>query len=186
MAVTRILAFLLYCFVSITPALCAASQTDVRLDKLFTRLLTPKDIAEAQQLEKLIWSIWKLSENESVTLLMQQGEAAMNAGDFESALEKFNEMVKLAPEFAEGWNKRATIFFLIENYRASLADINRTLALEPRHFGALAGLGLVWDALNEKMKALEAYRSALEIHPHLYGVKYRIEQLVKELEGQPI
>jgi tetratricopeptide (TPR) repeat protein len=117
---------------------------------------------------------------------MQQGEEAMGAGDFATALQTFNAMVKLEPDFAEGWNKRATVHYLIDNYNASVADVQRTLALEPRHFGALSGLGLIYDALEEKKKALEAYRSALAVHPHLFGVKLRIKQLSKEIEGQRI
>ena len=183
---TRALAIILFCISIITPGLCTASQTDQRLDELFARLLVTKNIAEAQQIEKFIWSIWKISDRKSTNLLMQQGETAMNAGDFEAALHAFDKLVKMEPEFAEGWNKRATIFYLINNYQASIADIERTLVLEPRHFGALSGLGLVCDALDEKRKALEAYRSALEIHPYLFGVKHRIKRLAKELEGQPI
>jgi tetratricopeptide (TPR) repeat protein len=110
----------------------------------------------------------------------------MGAGDFLTALQTFNAMVKLEPDFAEGWNKRTTVLYLIDNYDASVADVQRTLALEPRHFGALSGLGLIYDALEEKKKALEAYRSALKIHPHLFGVEMRIEQLSKEIEGQRI
>ena len=186
MVMARILTLILLCAVFIAPAIGVAGQTDDRLNELFERLHVTQDPAEAQQLEQIIWVIWKRSELESTNILMQQGEEAMNAGDFTTALQTFNAMVKLEPEFAEGWNKRATIHYLIDNYAASVADVERTLALEPRHFGALAGLGLVYDSMHEKKKALEAYRSALEIHPNLFGVQIRIEQLSKEIEGQKI
>lgn len=186
MVMARILTLIMLCAVFIAPAIGVAGQTDDRLNELFERLHVTQDPAEAQQLEQIIWVIWKRSELESTNILMQQGEEAMNAGDFTTALQTFNAMVKLEPEFAEGWNKRATIHYLIDNYAASVADVERTLALEPRHFGALAGLGLVYDSMHEKKKALEAYRSALEIHPNLFGVQISIEQLSKEIEGQKI
>ena len=182
----RTIAFMFLLLFAITPAVGLAGQTDDRLNELFARLQATNDPIEAKQLEQIIWLIWKRSEMEGTNILMEQGEEAMGAGDFKTALQTFNAMVKLEPDFAEGWNKRATVFYLIDNYRASVADVQRTLALEPRHFGALAGLGLVYDALEEKKKALEAYRSALAIHPHLFGVQMRIEQLSKEIEGQPI
>ena len=182
----RKLAFIFLFLFAVTPTIGIAGQTDDRLDELFARLLATNDPVEAQQLEQIIWLIWKRSEKESINILMQQGEEAMNSGDFATALQTFNAMVNLEPEFAEGWNKRATVHYLIDNYNASVADVERTLVLEPRHFGALAGLGLVYDALKEKKKALEAYRSALAIHPHLFGVKLRIDQLTKEVEGQRI
>ena len=182
----RKFAFMLLLLFAVMPTIGMAGQTDDRLNELFARLQVTDDPVEAKQLENLIWLIWKRSEKESINILMQQGEEAMNAGDFLTALQSFNAMIELEPEFAEGWNKRATVFYLIDNYRASVSDVQRTLALEPRHFGALAGLGIVYDALKEKKKALEAYRSALAIHPHLFGVELRIEQLVKEVEGQRI
>jgi tetratricopeptide (TPR) repeat protein len=178
---TRIFTLMLLFAFLIAPTLGAAGQMDDRLNELFARLHVTEDPTEAQELENITWAIWKRSEMASINILIQQGEEAMNAGDFATALQTFNAKVKLEPDFAEGWNKRATIHYLIDNYAASVADVERTLALEPCHFGALSGLGLVYDTTNVKKKAFEACRSALEIYPNLFGVRLRIEQLSKDI-----
>ena len=96
----------------------------------------------------------------------------------------FNKIVKLVPEFAEGWNKRATVHYYLQNYEASLADIERTLALEPRHFGAISGLGLVYIAQEKYMEALQAYEDVLKVHPTLEGAKINSIRLREILEKQ--
>ena len=98
----------------------------------------------------------------------------------------FTEMVEKKPEFAEGWNKRATVRYLARNFEGSIADIDKTLALEPRHFGALSGLGLVYLAMGNEAKALAAFKRALAVHPHLPGTADKIEELEERLGGRRI
>jgi len=111
---------------------------------------------------------------------------AMSQARFRVALERFDRMVAQAPDFAEGWNKRATLHYLMGNYSASVRDIQRTLDLEPRHFGALSGLGLIYDALEQPAAALRSFEAAVAINPHLGSINARIEQLRRELGGSRI
>jgi len=94
--------------------------------------------------------------------------------------------VLVKPDFAEAWNKRATVYFLIDDYAASIADIRQTLALEPRHFGALAGLGMIFQAMDRKNDAIQVFERALEINPQLDKVREALEELKKETAGDDI
>jgi tetratricopeptide (TPR) repeat protein len=163
-----------------------AAQDDPRLDALFGTLQSTTDVAEAQTVEQMIWRVWLLSGDDKIDALMAHGVRAMTFDDHEEALRAFDEIVRRAPGFAEGWNKRATIHYLLSNYEASVADIESTLALEPRHFGALSGLGLVRLAQGDEAKALEAFEAALEVHPHLPGADSRIKQLRQRVKGKQI
>lgn len=164
----------------------AASQTDPRLDALFRRLADTRDATEAALIEQGIWSIWLQSGDRKIDRLMAGGMAAMDAGDTDSAEQIFDEIVEEAPDFAEGWNKRATLRYVMGDYQGSLADIARTLALEPRHFGALSGMGLCYLALGDDAKALDAFRRAYKVDPHLPGVAERIKALETKLRGRAI
>jgi tetratricopeptide (TPR) repeat protein len=97
-----------------------------------------------------------------------------------------DRVTELEPDFAEGWNKRATILFMQGDYAASIEDIRRVLQLEPRHFGALSGLGLILERLGLKEQALEAFRRALEVHPQMLAIQLRVAELARELEGQEL
>ena len=105
---------------------------------------------------------------------------AMTAKDYPLALDYLDRITTLKPDFAEGWNKRATVYFLLEDYAKSIADIQKTLALEPRHFGALSGLGMILSSLGEKLRAIDAYKQALAVDPHLDKVREAMEALEKE------
>ena len=121
----------------------AADQNDPRLDNLFARLKTIDDMALAKDVERDIWGIWAHSGDEEIDRDMKKGLEAMDLGNVKAALAVFDSVVKKAPGFAEGWNKRATIYYYMNEYEASIRDVEKTLALEPRHFGALAGLGSI-------------------------------------------
>ena len=183
MAIRATLLAVLLC---LTAGPVTADQDDARLDPLFRGLLATEDAAAAQQAEASIWRIWLEHEDTAVSLLMRDGVAAMDRGDNRAALEDFDQIVRIAPDFAEGWNKRATAHYLLGNYDESLADIDETLAREPRHFGALSGRGLVYAAQEELEKALESFEAALEVNPHMAGAKINAEAIRKRIEGQSI
>jgi tetratricopeptide (TPR) repeat protein len=159
----------------------AADQKDPRLEPLFTDLKTASSTGAARPIEERIWVIWSKSGIDAVDSLMAEGVARLNAGDNDAALALFDRVVELAPGFAEGWNKRATTLYGMGKFDKSVADIDRVLALEPRHFGALSGLGLCDIRLGKERDALAAFQRAAEVDPHLPGVQLNIEALKKRL-----
>lgn len=163
-----------------------AAQDDPRLDALFGKLKSTNDIAEAQAIEQMIWRVWIVSGEDKIDAIMAHGVRAMSLDDHAAALGAFDEIIRLAPGFAEAWNKRATIHYLLGNFDASAADIESTLALEPRHFGALSGLGLVRLAQGDEAKALEAFEAALAVYPHLPGADSHIKELRQRVKGKRI
>ena len=182
-----VLAFLAMTFAAALPGTPArADQNDPLLDLLFAQLQKAQSIEVAQVVSNRIWTIWQTNDKDSINILMRQGVRAMQTGDFATAYDYFSTMTDLEPEFAEAWNKRATVLFLIGDLDASIADVKRTLALEPRHFGALTGLGMINDALEDEEAALQAYEAALDLNPYLPDAKARAEQLRKILEGRRI
>lgn len=164
----------------------AADQNDPRLGTLFEKLKSAPDFEAARELEFYIWHIWSKAGTAGGGVLFRQGVQYMNDGEHEKALVNFNALVEIEPDFAEGWNKRATLRYLMGDYDGSVADIQRTLALEEHHFGALSGLGMIYDALDQKEAALKAFRAALEIHPNMEAIRRRAEELVEETEGIPL
>ena len=164
----------------------AADQGDPRLEALFARLKAAPDARAAQEVEASIWHIWVQSDDQVIGMLMAQGVAAMTRRDLRAALGKFDQIVKIAPGFAEGWNKRATENYLPGNYPGSLYDIERTLNLEPRHFGALSGRGLVLIELDQQGRALESFEAALEVYPKLPGASRNAEALRREIQKHEI
>ena len=163
-----------------------AAQDDERLDGLFQELRTSMTMEEARPIEQQIWQIWTHAGVERVDSLMSLGIAAMSVGHHVQALRIFDHVVSLAPDFAEGWNKRATVYYLVGDFGASVGDIQKTLTLEPRHFGALSGLGLIYLALGEDDAALKAFEKALEIHPYIPAAKEYVPKLRQKLEGRGI
>ena len=179
-------AILLALITALTVPPAVADQKDARLDGLFAALQEAQDALAAQPIEMQIWGIWYENADAAVEELMRQGRLAMNRHDFSSALRSVNQVIALVPDFAEGWNLRATLYYLMGSYEASLNDIEQTLAREPRHFGALSGQGLVYVALEELELALHAFESALEVNPRMTGPRVNAEALRQELEGREI
>lgn len=169
---------------SLGPGVARADQNDPRLDPLFERLHAAESRAQARSIEREIWRIWHKSDDPTVNRLMAQGVRALARRELAQALTRFDQMVKRAPEFAEAWNRRATVHYMMGNYRASVGDIQRTLTLEPRHFGALSGLGVIYDGIQQPAAALRSFEAALEINPHLDRTRKRVEQLRREVEGR--
>ena len=164
----------------------AADQRDGRLPALFAALLDAPDHVAAQALETEIWTIWYEHDDRAIVLLMRQGRAAMARRDYAGAQRSFDQVVKIAPDYAEGWNARATQHYLMGGYQASLADIEKTLALEPRHFGALSGRGLVYAALERWEAALAAFEAALAVNPQMPGPRLNAAAIRKELSDREI
>lgn len=165
-----------------SPAL--ADQIDERLPALFAQLKAGPEAAALA--EPQIWAIWDETIDPESAELLAQGSAAMATRAWPTALERFNKLVARSPNFAEGWNKRATLYYLMGDYPDSVADIQKTLALEPRHFGALSGLGLIFMAIGKPEPAIESFEAALSIHPHLPGAKQNIESLRAQVGGQQL
>lgn len=151
-----------------------------RLDGLFAELQQP-DLPNWEAVEAQIWDAWSRSGSPAMDLLLQRGREAMETEDLGAAIEHLTALTDYAPDFAEGWNARATAFFQAEEFGLSLADIERTLALNPRHFGALGGLAAILEILDQPRAALSAYRAAHTIHPHRPNVEDAIERLEREL-----
>lgn len=163
-----------------------ADQTDPRLDGLFADLHAMESVADAHPIIDRIWDIWTFNDDPNALRDMRYGIDAMNAGQFRIAIAVFTESVKRFPDFAEAWNKRATAYFIIGDYENSIADCRRVLELEPRHFGALAGLGMIFRALEEPEIALGWYGRALEVNPHLPEVKEAVRALEAEVNAKAI
>ncbi|CAN5762659.1 tetratricopeptide repeat protein [soil metagenome] len=160
----------------------AADDDGERLDGLFAELAEP-DRTDWQRVEAEILRSLSRSGSEAMDLLLRRGESAMEAGDYRAAVEHLTALVDHAPDFAEGWNMRATAFYLMEEFALSIADIERVLTLEPRHFGALSGLAAMLERLGDARSALQVHRAAREIHPHRPEVERAIERLEREIGG---
>jgi tetratricopeptide (TPR) repeat protein len=163
-----------------------ADQTDPRLKALFENLRTAPSPQAAADVESQIWAIWAKSGDQSLDQVFDLGSRAMAIGDTATALKLFDAIVEKAPNFAEGWNKRATIYYMMGNYEASLADIDRTLELEPHHFGALAGLGLVNIGLDRDEAALDAFERVLKVDPQSESAKQNIEFVKQRIKDKSI
>ena len=183
----RLIAVFLAVFLTLAaPPGFAGSTQATSLDRLFAALHATSDPEEATRLTGLIWLIWNHSDDPETNQLLTEGRQALEQLDFDTALARFNAVIAHAPKFAEGWNKRATLYYVMGNYRASIKDIHEVLALEPRHFGALAGLGMNEEALGDDRRALEAWRRALKVNPFLEDAQERVKLLETALGNKPI
>jgi len=172
-----IVATLLLCDTSVA----LADQKDIRLPSLFSDLKLSASEDAAQVVEKKIWKIWASHKVPQIDLLMDRGIKLLNNNDLNEALVVFNLILDQAPDFSEAWNKRATIYFLMGDFEKSMQDIKITLALEPRHFGAISGLGLIFDVLERPELALKAFRRVKEIYPLSQSAKRFIRKLNKTI-----
>jgi len=127
--------------------------------------------------ERALWEVWSRSGNEDVDHLLRAGVAEMQHGQLEASIDTFSEVIRRRPDFAEGWNKRATVYYLVGEYRKSAADCDEVLKRNPAHFGALSGYGMIWLRLDEPARALERFEQALAVNPNLESVRETIETL---------
>ncbi len=162
----------------------AFAQT-AELDSLFLELQDPEN-KDWQKSEQKIWREWSKSGSAAMDHLLQRGIQAMQSGQLRVAVEHFSAAIDHAPDFAEAWNKRATVFYMMDEYGLSISDIRQTLLLNPRHFGAMAGLGTILEQLERPKDALTVYKRAFEVHPQQDGIKQAIERLDVEVKGTSI
>jgi tetratricopeptide (TPR) repeat protein len=156
------------------------------LDFLFGALKAAPDEASARAVEGRIWALWLQTPSDTASLLMSRAKAAMDARQMDIAIKLLDATIKLRPDYVEAWNRRATVYYLKNDYGRSLADIQQVLAREPRHFGALAGLGMIMQELGDDKHALEAFRKALAVNPHLEKVPDLVKTLTEKVEGRDI
>jgi tetratricopeptide (TPR) repeat protein len=156
------------------------------LDFLFGALKVAPDAETAKAIEERIWALWFVSGSDTADLLMTRVKTAMEAKDVDLAVELLDAIVELKPDYVEAWNRRATIFFMKKDYGRALADIRQVLAREPRHFGALSGLGLILQEFGDDKRALEAFRRALAVNPHLERIPDVVKVLTEKVEGRDI
>jgi tetratricopeptide (TPR) repeat protein len=156
------------------------------LDFLFGALKAAPDDASAKHVEARIWAIWMHTPSDTAALLMARAKAAIDAQQVDIAMKLLDAVIKLRPDYTEAWNRRATLYYLQNDYTRSLADIQQVLAREPRHFGALAGLGMIMQDLGDEKRALDAFRKALAVNPHLERVPELVKQLSEKVEGRDI
>jgi tetratricopeptide (TPR) repeat protein len=161
----------------LAPAPGAAQPVEPEtLDSFFAELAEPGR-EDWQRIEADIVRIWSRSGSDAMDLLLERGNAALAAEDYDLALELFSALTDHAPDFAEGWNGRATAFYLLGEYALSIADVERVLALEPRHFGALAGLAFMFEQMDETDLALRALRAVQAINPNRENINETIIRL---------
>lgn len=179
LASLRVVCVLLLC--AISPV--SADQNDPLLDGLFEDLAKAEEPPEASRLENRIWQRWLVAPDGPAQELLLSVESNMRGGLLEAALDAADQLVERVPDYAEGWNKRATVRYLIGDYDGSIADIRRTLRLEPRHFGAISGLGLIYIRQGDKPAALAAFEHVLEISPASANARASVERVRRELES---
>ena len=168
-----------------------AEDRKSELDKLFYQLKNSKNLSSAQIVEKKIWEIWLIHPSDDrrgfrLTELLTQGSRLMNMGELNKAYKLFTTIIATEPDWSEAWNKRATVLYLMNQFQSSLNDIEITLALEPRHFGALSGQALNYIELKQYEKAIESYKSAQKIYPLLDSAAKMIPELKNLINDQAI
>ena len=156
------------------------------LDFLFGALKAAPDEASAKHVEGRIWAQWSQTKSDTAALLMTRAKTALDAKQVDVSVKLLSAVIKLKPDYIEGWNRRATLYYLQNDYTHALEDLEQVLAREPRHFGALAGLGMIMQELGDDKRALAAYSKALAVNPHLEKVPDLVKSLTEKVEGRDI
>ena len=156
------------------------------LDTLFSALKIAPDATSAKAIENRIWEAWIESGSDTCDLLMTRVKDAIEEKDYDLAIRLLNSVIAIRPGYVEAWNQRATVYYLKDDYPRAIADIAEVLAHEPRQFGALAGLGMMLQDIGDDKDALEAYRKALAIDPHLENIPDAVKTLTEKVEGRDI
>lgn len=153
---------------------------------LFGALKAAPDQTSAEAIENRIWAQWLASGSDTVNLLMVRVKHLIEKENYDNAVRMLDAIIEIRPQYAEAWNRRATVFYLKKDYGSALADLRQVLRREPRHFGALSGLGTIMQDVGDEKHALEAYRAALDVYPRLKGVGDKVKALTEKVEGRPI
>jgi len=156
------------------------------LDFLFGALKAAPDQESAKAVEARIWAVWTATPSDTAALLMARAKLAMDGKDTDVALKLLDAVIKLRPDYIEAWNRRATVYYLQNDYNRSMEDIRQVLIREPRHFGALAGLGMIMQETGDDKHALDAFRKALAINPYIERVPELVKSLTEKVEGRDI
>jgi tetratricopeptide (TPR) repeat protein len=156
------------------------------LDTLFAALKIAPDEASAKAIEQRIWALWMSAGSDTCSLLMTRVKVATEAKDYDLALKLLDAIVEIKPDYVEAWNQRATIYYLKHDFGHAIADLREVLVREPRHFGALSGLGMMLQELGDDKDALAAYREALAVDPHLEHIPDVVKTLTEKVEGREI
>ncbi len=181
----RRLLLILLAIIAIAPPLSAWADTD-DLNALFDHLRAAPDAQAAEPVAASIKRMWMRSGSETADLLMERADTALEHEDFPLAIELLDRLIVLDPDWAEAWNHRATVFYVMEDYRRAMADIAETLKREPRHYGAITGMGLIFLHQGDDKNAYGAFERVLTIYPQLETAKKAVEQLRPEVEGTPL
>ena len=164
----------------------APKTREQRLDELFTELKRERNEKAAERIAARIWKEWNNSGSAVTDLMMQWSQEAMEKKKFDVALDFLDQVVTLSPTYAEGWNRRATVHYMMHNFAKSMADIDHTLQLEPRHFGALSGMAEIMKETERKQLALDAFQRVLDIYPMMRNAQNELATLSEELTGEGI
>jgi tetratricopeptide (TPR) repeat protein len=156
------------------------------LDRLFEALKVAPDDESAKYVEGRIWAIWLASPSDTANLLMGRAKTAVEGKDFDLAIKLLNAVIDIKPDFIEAWNRRATIYYTKKEFGRALEDIHEVLAREPRHFGALSGLGIILQELGDDKHALEVFRRALAVHPRIERIPDLVKKLADKIDGRDI
>ena len=151
-----------------------------KLDSLLGKLHNASPHMDVSRIEQEIWEIWSRNSSPTAEVLLRQSSVAISAGDLDPAEQMLSQLVEVYPTFAEAWNRRASLYYVLKRYDAAMIDIEKAIALEPRNFGALIGKGMILQAQNKSDEAIAALKEALAINPHLQAV----EDEIKILENQ--
>jgi tetratricopeptide (TPR) repeat protein len=156
------------------------------LDFLFEALKVAPDADSAKHIENRIWALWIASGSDTANLLMGRVKESIDNKDVALAIKLLDALIELRPEYVEAWNRRATLYYMQKDYTRAMSDIRQVLAREPRHFGAISGLGMILQEFGDEKHALEAFRRAVAIHPHLAKIPEIIKSLSEKVEGRDI
>lgn len=168
------------------PVQKGAQTHQQKLDQLFNELKRAQNERSAARIASRITEEWTNSGSANIDLMMGWSKKAMDEQKFDVALDFLDQVVVMRPDFAEGWNRRATVHFLMQNFAKSMADIEQTLELEPRHFGAISGMAQIFKVRGNKQMAFEAYQRVLEIYPMMRNAQNEVATLSEELAGESI
>ena len=167
------------------PHVGRGSRTN-NLDFLFGALKVAPDDTSAKAIEERIWALWVISRSDTANVLMSRVRTAIEAHEMDLAIKLLDSIIKIKPDYVEAWNRRATLYYMKKDFGRALADLREVLKREPRHFGALSGLGLILQDLGDDRQALEVYRRALAVYPRLQRIPDVVKTLRDKVEGRDI